>query len=397
MERQENKYKYPQLEIFKEELELSHLRRKTLIVNIILVLFAGLLVYFWLGQNIIASRIYPSLVLLGIAFMANSALLSIPYDQYNNLKLSMYFTVMLIFSVAIVLIFSFETPSIFTVLFLAYAVTSIYQDYKTLVISSIILAASGLLLVVAYDEMFIFTTNNDPQIFLITIFMLVFVLLLTISSFILIKRKTFFYNQLSSIKEAEIRNIDLMKEVEKIKTGKESDYSSYFESLENFSKGLSEKIGVDDLFGRRIQVLKELKTKKPVELSEQFPEFDIHELEQLALMEFELNDKITKLAIKASKSKGISVSRKEIFSESQFKSFNHLGDSDYTKIISFAVFYTLLKINKPYLKKIEEDKLRDILYNSEYFYRVDKDIIEVYLDNNEVFSTIVDDYLKGGW
>ena len=46
MERQENKYKYSQLETFKEVLELSHLRRKTLIVNILLVVLALLLVYF---------------------------------------------------------------------------------------------------------------------------------------------------------------------------------------------------------------------------------------------------------------------------------------------------------------------------------------------------------------
>ena len=397
MERQENKYKYAQLETYKEVLELSHLRRKTLIVNVLLVIFAGLLVYFHFGQDVVITRIYPSLVLLSITFLANSTLASIPHDQYNNLKYSMYLTVIMIYSIAIILVFSFETPSIFTVLFLAYAVTAIYQDYKTMVTSSVILFFTGIFLVVSYPEIFTFTTNSDPQTFLIMVFMFVFVLLLTLSSFILIKRKTFFYNQLSSIKEAEVRNIELMYEVDFIKSKKAHDYSDYYGPLEKFSKALSEKIGVDDLFGRRIKILQELRTKKPIELIEKYPEFDINEIEQLALMEFEVNDKMFKLATKASKSKDIIVTKKEIFSESQFKSFNHYGDSSYTKIISFAVFYTLLKIDKPYLKAISEEELRDILYNSEYFYRVDKEIIEVYLDNNEVFSTIVNDYLKGGW
>jgi len=103
------------------------------------------------------------------------------------------------------------------------------------------------------------------------------------------------------------------------------------------------------------------------------------------------------LAIKASKSSDIKVSKKDIFSESQFKSFDHIGDSQYTKIISFAVFYALLKVDKPYLKAIDEKKLRDMIFNSEYFYRIDRDIVNIYLDNSEVFDAIVHDHLKGGW
>jgi hypothetical protein len=117
----------------------------------------------------------------------------------------------------------------------------------------------------------------------------------------------------------------------------------------------------------------------------------------MAVMEFEINDKITKLAIKASKTIDISVNKKEIFSESQFKSLSHFNDSHYTKIISFAIFYTLLKVDKPYLKAIPEEQLREILFNSEYFYKVHRSVINVYLDNSDVFETIVNDYLKGGW
>jgi len=397
MERQENKYKYSQLETFKEVLELSHLRRKTLIVNILLVVLALLLVYFLFRPEIDKQDIYVPLLMFGVLILMNSLFASLPYDQYNNLKLSMYFTIIAIYIIASTLIFSFATPSIFTVLFLAYAVTSIYQDFKTMIMSSLFLFFSGGFLVSRFPKMFALVENETPQTFIILLFVLVFVLLLTLSSYILIKRKTFFYNQLASIKESEIRNIDLMNEVAELKTGKKPDYSSYHRSLKAFSKVLSEKIGVDDLFGRRIEILKELKKHKPIEIVDKYPEFDLTEIRELALMEFEVNNKITKLAQKASKSKNLDIQKKEIFSESQFKSFNHFGDSEYTKIISFAVFYTLLKIDKPYLKEIQEELLKDMLFNSEYFYRVDPKVIEVYLQNNEVFDTIVKDYLKGGW
>ena len=64
-------------------------------------------------------------------------------------------------------------------------------------------------------------------------------------------------------------------------------------------------------------------------------------------------------------------------------------------IIAFVTFYALLKIDKPYLNELEEEKIKDILYNSEYFHRIDRNIISIYLENNEVFDTIVKDHLEG--
>lgn len=397
MERQDNRFKYAQLETFKEVLELSHLRRKTLIVNILLAVFAMFLLYFLFTQNVDKHDIQVPLLMLIVLIIVNSVFASIPKDQYNNLKLTMYFTIIGAYVITTTIIFSFATPSVFTLLFLTYALTSIYQDYKTMTLSSVILFISGAFLISRFPKIFTLVQVEQPNVILIQAFLLVFVLLLTLSSYILIKRKTFFYNQLASIKESEIRNIDLMNQVNEIKTNKKPDYSSYYESLENFSKILSEKIGVDDLFGRRIQVLKKLKKQSPSDLLKIFPEFDISEINELKLMHFELSDKFSKLCVKASKSKDIKVEKNEIFSESQFKSFNHYSDTNYTKIISFAVFYTLLKIDKPYLQKIDEELLKDILYNSEYYYRIDRDIIDIYLNNYEVFETIVNDYLKGGW
>ena len=107
-----------------------------------------------------------------------------------------------------------------------------------------------------------------------------------------------------------------------------------------------------------------MKKHKPIEIVDKYPEFDLTEIRELALMEFEVNNKITKLAKKASKSKNLDIQKKEIFSESQFKSFNHFGDSEYTKIISFAVFYTLLKIDKPHWLDglLSFEDIKDIRY-----------------------------------
>jgi hypothetical protein len=397
MDRQENIYKYSQLEVYKETLEVAHLYRKTIIVNILLVLFSGLLFYFLLGKDVPSSDIMPSIFILGVMLLTNFLLMSILDDLYNNLHIAMYVTIIGIYVVTTSLVFKFQTPSIFTVLFLGYAITSIYQDQKGMILSSFLLLFSGAFIVLKYPQFLSLQQQANTETLFIFVFVAVFIVLLTISSFILIKRKTFFYNQIASIKESEIRNIALMNKTEEIKTGHKQDFSNYYKDLNEFSKQLSKKIGVESLFSRRIEVLKKLRSKTAQEISHEFPEFTLSEIESLKKMELEVNKKMINLAVKASKSGDIKVSRKDIFSESQFKSFNHIGDSNYTKIISFAVFYTLLKIDKPYLGAIDEKLLKDMIFNSEYFYRIDRDIVNIYLENSEVFETIVSDHLKGGW
>jgi hypothetical protein len=133
------------------------------------------------------------------------------------------------------------------------------------------------------------------------------------------------------------------------------------------------------------------------EMIERYPDYTQEEINELRLLELTTAKKMSYIGLKASKSQGVEVSRKEIFSESQFKSFKHSGDHQYVKIISFVVFYCLLKIDKPYLKELDEDKIKDMLLNSEYFYLVDSDMMKIYLENNEVFDTVVNDILKGVW
>mgnify|MGYP000932139025 CR=1 FL=1 len=126
-------------------------------------------------------------------------------------------------------------------------------------------------------------------------------------------------------------------------------------------------------------------------------QYSLEEIEMISQMEIEVNQKMKMIGLKSSQSFGVEVTKKEIFSETQFRSFKHFGDDRYVKIISFVVFYCLLKVNKPYLKALGEEKIKDILMNSEYFYRVDKDIINIYFENNEVFDTILEDHMEGSW
>ena len=395
MKQENKKYQFPQLEIYKESLELAHLKRKTIIFNLLVFVLAGIVLYFLLYLNVEPEITSSTMIMFVILIFVNIAFYAYDKDHYNNLKIVMYVSTLGLYVISINLIFRFPTPSMFTALFLTYAITSIFQDYKAMILSNSALFISGTLLILRFSDIFEIEGNIEPQTFFILVFLIVFVILLSLSSYILIKRKTFFYNQLAQIKESEIRNMELLIEIEKIKTNKKLDAGEYYESLKLFSKHLSKKIGIENVFERKIELLKDLKKMDITKILKKYTEYTLEEINELKYMELDVQKKMIMIGIKASKSYGIEVSRKEIFSESQFKSFKHFGDARYVKIISFVLFYTLLKLDKPYLSELEEEKVKDILLNSEYFYRIDRDIINIYLENNKVFDTIVKDHMKG--
>ncbi len=397
MTRQTDKYQYAQVDTYKESLELKHLKRKTFIVNTIIFLCAMAVLYFLLLINSDVNTILTIMVLFGSLLMMNFAFYAYDDDHYNSLKIAMYVNTIGVYAIAIALIFKFQTPSVFTSLFLAYAISSIYQDYKAMLLSNLALFVSGTSMIFSYEEVFEIAGNQNPQRLSVFIFLTVFVSLLTLSSYILIKRKNFFYNQLAQIKESELRNINLFYEVDKIKREGSLNSETYYDSLEKFSKELSRKIGIENVFKRKIELLRDLKTLTSNDVLKKYTEYTIEEIEEISNMELELHTKMKEIGLKSSQSFGVEVTRKEMFSETQFKSFKHFGDHHYVKVISFVVFYCLLKVNKPYLNALEEEKIKDILFNSEYFHRVDRDIIKVYLENNEVFDAIVKDHMEGSW
>ena len=69
---------------------------------------------------------------MGIIIAVNMLFMSITDDAYNSLHVAMYVTIIGIHMVTITLVFAFQTPSIFTSLFLGYAITSISERYDSI-------------------------------------------------------------------------------------------------------------------------------------------------------------------------------------------------------------------------------------------------------------------------
>ena len=176
MRQDTSKYQYKQLEIYKELLELKHLKTKTLLVNIINVIFAVILVVILMRLELPTREIMSVTFLFVMLIIINILLTAYPTDLYNNLKIAMYLNVIGEYVIAVTLILMFKTPSIFTSLFLAYAITSIYQDYKAMIASNTALFLSGFLLTVGFVEIFSIPGVTAVQNTFVLLFLVIFVI-----------------------------------------------------------------------------------------------------------------------------------------------------------------------------------------------------------------------------
>jgi hypothetical protein len=191
--------------------------------------------------------------------------------------------------------------------------------------------------------------------------------------------------------------MDLLMEIQQKRMNNTLNADAYYDVLDNFSKALSKKIGIENIFQRKIQLLKDMKEESLTNLVEKYPEYTLIQLEEMQNLELAIHHKMRNIGIKASKTKDVEVNRKEIFSESQFKSFRHFNDELYVRIISFVVFYVMLRMDKIYLEELSQEEIIDIVYNSEYYYLIDEQVLEVFMENHEVFDMIVNDVLKDTW
>ena len=74
MRQDTNKYQFKQLEVYKEELELKHIKIKTLIVNIMNLLFSLIVIWFLVRLDTATHQIITFGSLFVVLFVVNSLL-----------------------------------------------------------------------------------------------------------------------------------------------------------------------------------------------------------------------------------------------------------------------------------------------------------------------------------
>jgi len=220
--------------------------------------------------------------------------------------------------------------------------------------------------------------------------------LLSVASFIMIKRKEFFYRQLARIKEREFKIIDLFFRLQKNYFGTTFDYNEYYDQIDAFTEEFSNNIDVENAFRERIEILREMRTKTKEELLQKHPSYTLEELHEIEQLELATVRKMPKIAFKASQSPYIQISKKDVFAEKQYSTLNHSTDELAVKVVAFSVFYSLLKMDTPISKKMTDEEIITILSSEEFHQIIPREILSTYIRNRDDFANIIDSTQKRG-
>ena len=391
-------YGFSEIEQYREYLEIKSLRGKNIIVSaVFFVLFVLTVVYMALSNDPF-SRIFP----IGSAYLILliSNFVFTAYGELDNayLKINKYISTLGMFSIATAMIIIFQSPSMIPLLFIAYCICAIYQDVKVLIISDIYFLFTMLFIVISYPELLSIANPANSNNFSITLFSILFLVMLSISAYIIMKEKSFFHNQISNSKEVEYRNIDLLLKLRK-KTKKEDRLQQeYYDRTNEFFKAFSEKLEIPNIFEEKIEILKALeKGTSKEEILKTYPDFKDEDLIRLRKLLIQQRDELNRIAVKIYKSKQTDIKKREIFSSTHFKSFNKQTDTTEIKVLAFVIFYVSLKKGLLGIEQLTNEAIFQTITETDYYYYIDSRVMKIYQENADVFDAIISDaFLQGG-
>ncbi len=391
-------YPFTEIEQYHEYLEIKHLRSKNLIVSgVFLVMFILTVTYMIIAKYPI-TRILPLSFGFVVLLIMNFVLSS--YGEFSNsyLRFNKYISTLGMFTMATAMIIVFRSPSLITLLFVAYCVCAIYQDIKVMIISDIYFLVAIVLTAISFPELLVTLNSSSGSSFSIIFFSILFLIMLSVSAYIIMKEKSFFYNQISKSKEIEYRNIDLLIKL-KHKAGKEDiDYLKHYHRSNEFLKAFSEKIDLPNVFEEKINILIDMENDVPdSDIIEKYPDFTVEDLKRLKQLLISNRHVLSRIAIKMANTRESKVKKREIFSGTHFKSFNKPSESTETKIIAFVIFYVALKKGLIGMEELSDDDIYNTITNTDYFYYIDSRVMKIYQENPDVFDAIISDaFGKGG-
>ncbi|MBN2539992.1 MAG: hypothetical protein JXB08_00545 [Bacilli bacterium] len=391
-------YAFSEIEQYRDHLEIKNLLGKNTIVSVVfLVLLAMTLTYMIIGKypaETIVPLVSGFLLVLIISFVMSAY----GVEDHNYLKFNKYLLTLGMFSIVTAMIIIFQSPSLIPLLFVVYGLAAIYQDLKVILISNAYFIFTMVFVVANFPEMLnTLNTSTLGTQFNITLFSILFLVMLTISSYIIMKEKSFFYNQISKSKEVEYRNIDLLQKL-KFQTHKEDkDVDSFYGQVNEFLEAFSQKLELPNIFQERLEILKDLDLGKSYDtILEVHPDFEPIDLDRLSKLRIINKSPLSRIAVKLGKTYTIDIKRREIFSATHFKTLNKQGDPEEIRIIAFVIFYVALKKGLVGLNKISDEQIYQMIINTDYYYNIDSRVMKIYQENPEVFDAIIADAFQSG-
>ncbi|QWB99907.1 hypothetical protein KHQ88_07150 [Mycoplasmatota bacterium] len=383
---------FPEVETFKEKIEIKYLVRQNVFVLSLIALLAILsIAYLIFIQSEIRMIMGLSAAFI-VILIFNIASLAYGMTNIEFLKFNKFITSISFFTLIIILILFFKSPSFIPLLFLGYLIVAIYKDLKVLGMISLYFVLTMTMLLVNYSYLFDFKNNPSTNYIVIGFFVFFFLTLLMISTYITIKESKFFYNEISFSKEKEMRNLDLLIELKEKIDIESFDQSLFYSKIKALFKEFSHKLKIDNVFEDKIEVIEKLSNDiSKDELLKEYPNYTIEDLIRLENLSLTKESILRKIALKIYYFNQKKIHEKEIFSETHFESFNKSTDEIEVKIISFAIFFVILKKGLPGIESMSNDDLYEAIIKTDFYHYIHPEIREIYEENPEVFNAIVAD------
>jgi hypothetical protein len=252
------------------------------------------------------------------------------------------------------------------------------------------------MLLLNYGYLFDFSNNSDTSYAVIGLFVFLFLSLLMISTYITVKESQFFYNQISFSKEKELRNLKLLIDLKKKTDVEIFSEKMYYQKVENLFDDFSKKLKINNIFSEKIDIIRQIsKDKSTDDILKNYPEYSKEDIERLKVLVLNESSRLRPIAMKIFYFNQKDIHEREIFSETHFQSFNKSSDSLEVKILTFSIFYTILKRGLSGTKPLTNEEIYKAVINSEFYYFIDPKIRSIFKENPDVFDFIYKDAFEG--
>jgi hypothetical protein len=390
-----NKF-FPESNQYKEKAEIKYLVRQNLFV-LSLIVSVGILSLAYLLFIQAPLRIIFGLTAGFIVILVfNIASLSYGKTRVEFFIFNKFITSISFFTLMIIYVLYFKSPSVIPFLFLAYLITAVYKDVKVLAIISFYFVLTIAMLLLNYGYLFDFSNNSDTSYAVIGLFVFLFLSLLMISTYITVKESQFFYNQISFSKEKELRNLKLLIDLKKKTDVEIFSEKMYYQKVENLFDDFSKKLKINNIFSEKIDIIRQIsKDKSTDDILKNYPEYSKEDIERLKVLVLNESSRLRPIAMKIFYFNQKDIHEREIFSETHFQSFNKSSDSLEVKILTFSIFYTILKRGLSGTKPLTNEEIYKAVINSEFYYFIDPKIRSIFKENPDVFDFIYKDAFEG--
>jgi hypothetical protein len=374
-------------------LERKSYRVSTLFGTIILFVYGLLisLVLIFSGINVLEAVIYFTLFALVSSI---SGYLWYKDIQLIILKRFSYLSIIFVYVFITYLLFNSSLPGIYANIFLAFTVGYLYLDEKATWINHILMGISSSLLIWIFPE--IFGLENLPllNVIIVNLVLIIVLVFLFISSLFNLRKKRYNYYRLAKLRENEFKIIHVLIDLENEYFTQRSHSEDIYLILKELFKQFSTKVGIDNVFDNRIDLvhdaqkldLEEFRKKHP-NLNEEMKNY----LESLSLQDL---GKLRFIAIKISQLKKVKIDYS--MNQEVFNSLRHFEDAQLVKLVVFSAFFVYFRLDKREMKALSTEEFISLLNQSGVVNEIEPKILNIFYQYQDVIDEIISDAISGG-